>query len=481
MAKTAILFSTMYQIKSILKSILIYKLIFKTICWLCDKQNMKFVTVGYEMYETHISFIYKPICLDLMKADILIFLLVFITPNLNFANYDSFCYGGRLESSLKQNGLHFTPEAERKDELQGKNITEHVYESLNSKMKNDTVIPRSKHHKDCGLNMSFGNMFCARCGEGFESHEKIVNSSGEVWHQSCFVCVQCFRPFPDGIFYEFEGRKYCEHDFHVLFAPCCGLCNEFIVGRVIKAMNNNWHPNCFRCDMCQETLADQGFIKNADRALCHDCNAKVKAAAAGKYICTKCRSIIDDGPLKFKGEAFHPYHFNCKMCGVELTLEAREVKEELYCLRCHDRMGIPICGACHRPIDGERVVTALGKHWHVEHFVCARCEKPFLGHRHYEKKGLAYCETHYHQLFGNLCFVCNQVIAGDVFTALNKAWHVDHFACYFCDSLMSQKSKFFDVDGKPSCKKCYEKLPTELRKRLKKAFEQNTPKKAVTS
>lgn len=28
-------------------------------------------------------------------------------------------------------------------------------------------------------------------------------------------------------------------------------------------------------------------------------------------------------------------------------------------------MGIPICGACRRPIE-ERIVTALGKHWHVE-------------------------------------------------------------------------------------------------------------------
>ena len=56
-----------------------------------------------------------------------------------------------------------------------------------------------------------------------------------------------------------------------------------------------------------------------------------------------------------------------------------------------------------------RVVTALGKHWCVEHFVCAKCEKPFLGNRHYERKGLAYCETHYHQLFGNLCYISNQV------------------------------------------------------------------------
>lgn len=49
----------------------------------------------------------------------------------------------------------------------------------------------------------------------------------------------------------------------------------------------------------------------------------------------------------------------------ELTAEAQELKGELYCLPCHDKMGVPICGACHRPIEG-RVVNALGKQWHVE-------------------------------------------------------------------------------------------------------------------
>lgn len=40
---------------------------------------------------------------------------------------------------------------------------------------------------------------------------------------------------------------------------------EFIIGRVIKAMNNSWHPDCFRCDICQAVLADVGFVKNAGR------------------------------------------------------------------------------------------------------------------------------------------------------------------------------------------------------------------------
>lgn len=59
----------------------------------------------------------------------------------------------------------------------------------------------------------------------------------------------------------------------------------------------------------------------------------------------------------------------------ELTAEARELKGELYCLPCHDKMGVPICGACRRPIEG-RVVNALGKQWHVEVSEARRLGEP---------------------------------------------------------------------------------------------------------
>ena len=42
--------------------------------------------------------------------------------------------------------------------------------------------------------------------------------------------------------------------------------------------------------------------------------------------------------------------------------------------------------------------THTHTHTHTQHFVCGKCEKPFLGTRHYEKRGVAYCETHYHQV-----------------------------------------------------------------------------------
>jgi len=104
-------------------------------------------------------------------------------------------------------------------------------------------------------------------------------------------CSQCFRPFPDGLFYEFEGRKYCEHDFQVLFAPCCGKCGEFVIGRVIKAMSASWHPSCFCCAVCSKELADRGFVRNRNRALCHECNAADKAVLSGRHICFKCQYV----------------------------------------------------------------------------------------------------------------------------------------------------------------------------------------------
>ncbi|MGH0151478.1 UNVERIFIED_CONTAM: hypothetical protein FKN15_049385 [Acipenser sinensis] len=145
-----------------------------------------------------------------------------------------------------------------------------------------------------------------------------------------------------------------------LRVPVCVL-GEFIIGRVIKAMNNSWHPDCFCCDICQQVLADVGFVKNAGSK--------------------------------------------------ELTADARELKGELYCLPCHDKMGVPICGACRRPIEG-RVVNAMGKQWHVEKIKCS-----------------------------------NLII------------------------LLLLRNKFVEFDMKPVCKKCYEKFPLELKKRLKKLAE----------
>ena len=67
------------------------------------------------------------------------------------------------------------------------------------------------------------------------------------------------------------------------------FAEEFVIGRVIKAMNSNWHPECFTCQLCDAPLADIGFVKNAGRALCKSCNEEEKLRGSGKYVCNKCQ------------------------------------------------------------------------------------------------------------------------------------------------------------------------------------------------
>ena len=74
--------------------------------------------------------------------------------------------------------------------------------------------------------------------------------------------------------------------------------------------------------------------------------------------------------------SYHAYHFTCTKCNCDLDHTARDVGGKLYCLPCHDKMEIPICATCRRPIEG-RCVNAMGKQFHPEHFVCVACERPF--------------------------------------------------------------------------------------------------------
>lgn len=77
-----------------------------------------------------------------------------------------------------------------------------------------------------------------------------------LWRKAeVYFISSCFFPF----------TAFSTKVPHWVDCVCSFRTGEFIIGRVIKAMNNSWHPECFRCDLCQEVLADIGFVKNAGR------------------------------------------------------------------------------------------------------------------------------------------------------------------------------------------------------------------------
>jgi hypothetical protein len=118
-------------------------------------------------------------------------------------------------------------------------------------------------------------------------------------------------------------------------------------------------------------------------------------------------------------------------------------------------------------------VSALGKMYHPDHFVCDRCGNPFSGSPHFEFEGKPYCELHYKEVTGNFCQYCRKAVKGAVINALNGSWCQNHFQCMGCFVNLSdlERAKFMDFDGKPFCRRCFDKLPGETRRNINKYKE----------
>lgn len=305
---------------------------------------------------------------------------------------------------------------------------------------------------------------CARCKLPFANNEVFISTESRNWHNECFRCVQCFELLHENLHFLVDGRNYCEHDFKTLYAPSCAKCKNFIIGRVIKTANYSWHPECLVCEQCGKNLDSEGVWHYGGRNLCITCNKNAKKES-GK-ICSKCNMYIElDKVLRYQQEDYHAYHFKCTACKEELTENARLLKEDLYCPRCYDKL-CKICSACHYPIDEERCIVALGKFWHKDHFMCAKCEKPFYGSKHYEKKERAYCESCYKKTFADVCYKCNSGLTGANLKVFAKYWCPECYTCSTCDRQLDQKSKVIEMDMRPVCKKCFDRFPKELKQRM---------------
>lgn len=146
--------------------------------------------------------------------------------------------------------------------------------------------------------------------------------------------------------------------------PTCHGCRKPITGQYITALAQSWHPDCFRCAGCGRAIGKESFYTRDNQ----------------------------------------PYHAACY----------------------HQRFS-PRCAGCGQPISGA-YTSALGKTWHPEHFVCARCKQPFSGKGFFERDGKAYCERDYQELFGLRCAAGGELIGQRrYFEKDGQAYCEDHY------------------------------------------------------
>ncbi|NWH41256.1 LPXN protein, partial [Chloropsis hardwickii] len=174
----------------------------------------------------------------------------------------------------------------------------------------------------------------------------------------------------------------------------------------------------------------------------------ITAAPAG--VCAACRKPIAGKVLTALGKTWHPEHFTCAHCGQELDKGPFfEQGGRAFCEEDYHRAFSPRCAYCAGPIR-EKVLMALEQTWHPEHFFCAHCGKVFGNEGFLEHNGKPYCHQDFLAMFAPKCQGCERPVVDNYLSALQGVWHSECFVCTECLTGFTGGS-FFELEGRPYC------------------------------
>ncbi|XP_045330636.1 actin-binding LIM protein 2 isoform X20 [Leopardus geoffroyi] len=182
-------------------------------------------------------------------------------------------------------------------------------------------------------------------------------------------------------------------------------------------------------------------------------------------LCNTCGNVCKGEVLRVQNKYFHIKCFVCKACGCDLAEGGFFVRQgEYICTRDYQRLYGTRCFSCDRFIEGE-VVSALGKTYHPDCFVCAVCRLPFPpGDRVTFNGKECVCQkcslpktaggsVHLSQGLWSCGGCGTEIKNGQSLVALDKHWHLGCFKCETCGKQLD--AEYISKDGLPYCETDY--------------------------
>ncbi|XP_071664644.1 actin-binding LIM protein 2 isoform X9 [Patagioenas fasciata] len=194
-------------------------------------------------------------------------------------------------------------------------------------------------------------------------------------------------------------------------------------------------------------------------------HSQLEKPSSTAILCNNCGNPCKGEVLRVQNKYFHIKCFVCKACGCDLAQGGFFVRQGDYiCTLDYQRLYGTRCFSCDEFIEGE-VVSALGKTYHPDCFVCAVCRLPFpAGDRVTfngkecicQKCSLPPSSSTSSFPVQNLrnCGGCGSEIKnGQSLVALDKHWHLGCFKCNTCGKQLN--AEYISKDGIPYCEMDY--------------------------
>jgi len=175
----------------------------------------------------------------------------------------------------------------------------------------DCLMSNGKHfHHDC--------MKCSICGDSlsgtyFTFEDKLIcEKDYKDTQKSCSECGNIIS----GPYYTLDNDKVvCEVDYKKMLGNC-ERCGKVVEGKILKVSGGFYHPDCFTCMICKESLIGVKFSLDDDKNVYCQEDYQRKHAAT----CSACREPIvpkkgetSAARLRALGRDFHPECFKCEV------------------------------------------------------------------------------------------------------------------------------------------------------------------------
>ncbi|XP_009684508.2 actin-binding LIM protein 2 isoform X9 [Struthio camelus] len=194
-------------------------------------------------------------------------------------------------------------------------------------------------------------------------------------------------------------------------------------------------------------------------------HSQLEKPSSTAILCNNCGNPCKGEVLRVQNKYFHIKCFVCKACGCDLAQGGFFVRQGDYiCTLDYQRLYGTRCFSCDEFIEGE-VVSALGKTYHPDCFVCAVCRLPFpAGDRVTFNGKECICQkcslpppgssgTFPVQNLRNCGGCGSEIKNGQSLVALDKHWHLGCFKCNTCGKLLN--AEYISKDGIPYCETDY--------------------------